>query len=189
MGREVWGANDDSPAIGRASVLIRWLAFATAILFAAMACFLLADNASAAELDGKVVRVHDGDTLTILINKRQIPVRLVEIDAPELHQAFGRRSQESLSGMCAGQQAHVVQQGHDRYKRVLGRVTCGGFDANTEQVRRGMAWVFVRYAPKHSPLYRLQPEARIEQRGLWNDPHAVPPWDYRARERAAQRNL
>src|SRR3954451_18566351 len=120
MGRQFCAANDDSPAIGRASALIRWLAVATILLFAVMAYFLLADHASAAELDGNVVRVHDGDTLTILINKRQIPVRLVEIDAPELHQAFGRRSKESLAGMCAGHVAHVVEQGRDRYKRVLG---------------------------------------------------------------------
>lgn len=145
---------------------------------------LLAGGAFADEIHGRVVRVHDGDTITVLVNMTRVPVRLVEIDAPELKQAFGRRSRESLAGMCAGQQAHVVEQGRDRYKRVLGRVTCGGIDANAEQVRRGMAWVFVRYAAKDSPLYRVQSEARLERRGLWIDPHVVTPWDWRAEQRA-----
>ena len=35
------------------------------------------------------------------------------------------------------QMAHVLDQGLDRYRRTLGRVTCGTYDANTEQVRRG----------------------------------------------------
>ncbi len=107
----------------------------------------------AGELVGRVVNVHDGDTLTVLANERQVRIRLVDIDAPDLHQAFGRRSRESLASMCAGQEAHVSENGKDRYKRVLGRVTCWTLVANTEQVRRGMAWVFVRYAPKNSPLY------------------------------------
>lgn len=29
-------------------------------------------------------------------------------------------------------------------------------DANVAQVRRGYAWVYVKYAPKHSPLYAVQ---------------------------------
>ena len=57
-------------------------------------------------------------------------------------------------------------------------------DANTEQVRRGMAWVFDRYAPPDSPLYSVQEEARATRRGLWahNDP--VPPWEWRQRKEA-----
>ena len=111
-------------------------------------------------------------------------MRLVEIDAPELGQAFGRRSRDSLAGMCAGATARVAKYGHDRYGRTLARITCGSFDANAEQVRRGMAWVYVRYAPKGSPLYRLQTEATLERRGLWSDADPVAPWDWRQAERA-----
>ena len=55
----------------------------------------------------------------------------------------------SLAGMCAGKAPDVAERGKDRYGRTLGRVTCAGADANGEQVRRGMAWVYVRYAPKN----------------------------------------
>ncbi len=164
--------------------LIRRLAVATSAFMLAVACFIVAGPAGAVDLDGRVVRVHDGDTLTVLVGRQQVRVRLVEIDAPELHQAFGRRSRDSLAGMCAGHEAHVVDEGHDRYHRTLGRVTCGSFDANAEQVRRGMAWVYVHYARKNSPLYLLQSEARTAGRGLWNDAHPMPPWQWRADERA-----
>jgi endonuclease YncB( thermonuclease family) len=133
-----------------------------------------------ADFDGRVVRVHDGDTLTVFVDRTQYRVRLVDIDAPELGQAFGKRSMHSLAGMCAGQPAHVIEKGKDRYRRILGRVTCGPYEANMEQVRRGMAWVFVRYAPKSSELYDLQAQARLDRRGLWVERGAVAPWEWRA---------
>jgi endonuclease YncB( thermonuclease family) len=95
----------------------------------------------------------------------QLRVRLLDIDAPELGQAFGRRSRDSLASMCAGATARVNEQGRDRYGRTLGHVMCGTYDANTERVRRGMAWVFVRYGAKNSPLYAIQNDARIEAFG------------------------
>ncbi len=51
-------------------------------------------------------------------------------------------------------------------------------DANVEQVRRGMAWVFDRYVTDRS-LYAVQDEARAARRGLWADPDPVPPWEWR----------
>jgi len=69
--------------------------------------------------------------------------------------------------------------GKDRCDRILGRVICAGVDANAEQVRRGLAWVYVRYAPKDSLLYELQAKAQAERRGLWADAHPVPPWEWR----------
>lgn len=41
---------------------------------------------------------------------------------------------------------------------------CDGVDANAEQVRAGMAWVFDRYVTDRS-LYAVQNEARGARRG------------------------
>jgi endonuclease YncB( thermonuclease family) len=140
---------------------------------------LLAANAAWGEtFNGKVVRVADGDTLTLLIDRKQIKVRLNEIDAPESKQAFGQRSKQSLSELCAGQQATVRSSGRDKYDRVLGRVECGGVDANAEQVRRGMAWVYDRYVTDRS-LYALQDDARAAHLGLWADKTPTAPWVWR----------
>jgi len=127
----------------------------------------------------RVVSVHDGDTLTVVIEHRQVKVRLTDIDAPELRQPFGTRSKQSLSEMCFGKVAALEVRGQDRYKRSLARVTCDGTDANAEQVRRGYAWTYTRYARADSPLHAIQIEARSAHRGLWSDPASVPPWEWR----------
>lgn len=140
---------------------------------------LLAAFPALADIRGKVVSVHDGDTLTVVIDRRQVRVRLSDIDAPELRQPFGTRSRQSLAEMCFGKEAVLDVQGEDHYHRSLARVTCDGKDANAEQVRRGYAWIFVRYAPRNSPLYALEAEAKAARRGLWADPSPVAPWDWR----------
>ena len=134
-----------------------------------------------------MVSVHDGDTLTVLIESRPVRVRLIDIDAPELRQPFGTRSRQSLSGLCFGKVASLDVRGHDRYNRTLARVTCGGTDANAEQVRRGYAWTFTRYARADSPLFAIEREARAAHRGLWQDPAPVAPWEWRNRVRQSSR--
>ena len=144
-------------------------------------CLLLVVHpVCATELVGQVVSIQDGDTLTVLVERNQIRVRLVDIDAPEKAQPFGSRSRQSLSTMCVGRSAVVNSRGKDRFGRTLGQVSCSGIDANAEQVRRGMAWVFVRYAPPDSPLYKLQGDAQAERRGLWIDPQPMAPWEWRS---------
>lgn len=136
-----------------------------------------------ADFTGRVVSVIDGDTLTVLVNKKQMRVRLDGIDAPERGQAFGKRSRQSLSDICAAKQARVEERGKDRYGRTIGRVSCAGAEANSEQLRRGMAWVFTRYVPIGSPLYELEAYARLRQNGLWADPRPIAPWEWRAMPR------
>jgi endonuclease YncB( thermonuclease family) len=149
------------------------------IFLAALACAALALAAGAcADFDGRVVAVADGDTLTVLHDHRQIRIRLTEIDAPEKAQAFGNSSRQSLSDLCFGRNATLADKGKDRYGRTLARVHCGEVDANAEQVRRGMAWVYDRYVTDRG-LYRLQDEARAGHRGLWTDAAPVPPWEWR----------
>jgi len=143
---------------------------------------LAAQAAGAQTFQGKVVRVSDGDTLTLLVDRKQVKVRLLEIDAPELHQAFGQRAKQSLGEMCGGHAATVRSTGRDRYGRILGRVDCDGVDANAEQIRRGMAWVYDRYVTDRS-LYALQNEARAAQLGLWADKTPTAPWIWRAQHK------
>ena len=140
---------------------------------------------TAQALEGKVVGVSDGDTLTLLdATKSQRRVRLAEIDSPESNQEFGRRAKEALSKLCFGKHAEVRDTSADRYQRVVGTVYCDGVNANSELVRQGMAWVYVQYASKSSPLFALEKVARANKLGLWADPHATPPWEWRRAGRA-----
>lgn len=140
--------------------------------------------AAFAELSGRVVAVHDGDTLTIVEHGRKVRVRLDGIDAPELAQHYGKSSRSALYRLCRGKSATVAERGKDEEGLVLGTVTCNGVDANAEQVKQGLAWVFRTYLPLGSPLYELETNARLMQRGLWRDQDPVPPWEWR-KQRAA----
>ena len=132
----------------------------------------------------RVVGITDGDTLTVLVDQRQIKVRLVEIDAPEKSQAFGKRSKQSLSGLCFNKTAMLTNKGLDRYGRTLAHVECSGVDVNEEQLRRGMAWVYDKHVTERG-LYVIQDEAKAKKLGLWADRNPTPPWEWRrTRERA-----
>lgn len=135
---------------------------------------------------GRVVGVADGDTVTVLdALKHQHKIRLSGIDAPEGGQAFGQNSKRALSDCAFGKNATVEGDKTDRYGRTVGRVVVAGVDCNLRQVELGMAWHYVKYASERpaaeSKTYAAaELAARAGKRGLWADPHAMPPWDWRA---------
>jgi endonuclease YncB( thermonuclease family) len=139
-------------------------------------CFLT--TAPAAEIQGKVVAVADGDTLTVLVGTNQHKIRLEGIDAPERAQPFSAVAKRALSTLTFGKAVRVVVKGKDRYGRTLGVVWIGQTNVNLVLVRTGMAWQFNR--SKDPALARAQAEARKEQRGLWRDKSPVPPWEWRS---------
>jgi endonuclease YncB( thermonuclease family) len=118
--------------------------------------WLVMTSAHAEILTGHVVGISDGDTITVLVARQEVRVRLADIDAPESKQAFGSRSKQALSDLCFQKDARLETQGKDRYGRMIATVHCAGRNANAEQVWQGMAWVFDRYAKPDSPLYVLQ---------------------------------
>jgi len=91
---------------------------------------LILAHCAYAETSGKVIGISDGDTLTVLVERQQVKVRLVEIDAPEKGQAFGNRSKQSLSDLCFDRTATLADKGKDRYGRTLAQVYCDGIDAS-----------------------------------------------------------
>jgi len=131
-----------------------------------------------ADFTGKVVGVADVDSITVLRDREQVKVRLVDIDAPEEGQAFGKRSKQALEALVKGQEVRVVEHGQDRYHRTLGRIYRGDLDVNAEQVRQGIAWVFRQYA-KDASLDPIEAEAKERKRGLWRDSDPVPPREWR----------
>ncbi|EAZ8977989.1 micrococcal nuclease [Salmonella enterica] len=140
---------------------------------------LFSGSLFAAEIQGKVIRVLDGDTIEVLQEQQPVRVRLLNIDAPEKKQPFGRWSTNQLKSLLAGQSVTVSYTQTDRYGRVLGRVvTANGTEANRQQVLKGAAWVYDKYNTDNS-LPALQREAQTQKRGLWADNQPVPPWEWR----------
>lgn len=145
----------------------------------------IAMSLNAATLQGKVVSVADGDTVTVLDSqKTQYKIRLQGIDAPERAQAFGNKSKQSLHEMVHGKQVTVDYQKKDKYGRVVGKILLNNTDVCLEQLKRGMAWHYKQYAneqPKEDQeTYSLaEQQAKTELKGLWKDKQPVPPWEFR----------
>ena len=176
---EVWARE-----ASRGGGMTAWWSRTALVVFSAL---LWVGTASAQHtLTGRVVAVADGDTLTLLDSSNtQHRIRLESIDAPESGQPFGNRSGRLLRELCHRKTATVRYNRQDRYGRVLGTVYCDGLDVNAEMVRQGMAWVYVQFAPRNSPLFELEREAREARIGLWADPAPVEPWRWRRGERSA----
>mgnify|MGYP001766232260 FL=1 len=138
-------------------------------------------------LNGKVVKITDGDTLVVLdAGNTQHKIRLSGIDAPETNQPFGKRSKEALSALVAGQRVEVDWHKRDRYDRIVGKVIAQGGDVNLAQVRTGMAWWYRKYADEQTlvdqGLYAAaEAKARVSGVGLWGEKEPIAPWAWRKR--------
>ena len=150
---------DDSPPLRKCCRAQRRL-FCLTVLFAALTC-------NAATIEGKVVGVVDGDTITVLDSTNtQHKIRLSGIDAPEKSQPFGNRSKQSLSDLVFYKAVTVDTEKRDKYKRNVCKVLVDGVDANLEQVRRGMAWHYKAYEREQSAIDRkayLMPRLKLRR--------------------------
>jgi micrococcal nuclease len=150
------------------------------ILAVFLLTILLLSPVAAEEFKGKVIKVADGDTIHVLRDYTTVKVRLSGVDTPEKKQAFGQQAKNFTAAQCFGQEVKVVALERDKYGRVVGEVTLAdGRDLNKELVKAGYAWWYRKYAPKANDLEELELDARSNGRGLWADPHAVAPWEFR----------
>lgn len=157
--------------------MIRYLLICITLLYTSQAC---ADT-----LQGRVVGVADGDTVTVLdASDTQHKIRLAGIDAPEKKQPFGQVSKQSLSDLVYDKTVQVDWTKTDRYGRIVGKVVVNKLDANLEQVKRGLAWHYTKYQKEQPFEDRLnylhaQVVAKAAKLGLWVEPSPVAPWDWR----------
>ncbi|HVN43458.1 MAG TPA: thermonuclease family protein [Steroidobacteraceae bacterium] len=151
-------------------------------------------------LEGRVIHVADGDTVTVLDpDHRQHRVRLFGIDAPEHDQPFGTRARQNLADLVLGKDVRVAWRKRDRYGRIVGQIWVAApdarcdsppascpkaLDANLAQLTAGLAWHYKHYEREQSPQDRsryasAEEEARARKIGLWADRDPVAPWDWR----------
>lgn len=132
----------------------------------------------------RCVGVKDGDTIVVVLDGKQITIRLAEVDCPEKRQAYGQRAKQFTSGLCFGREVSIVEKDKDRYGRTIAIVyTDDTTVLNKELVKAGMAWRYVQYSD--DPVYgALEDEARNARRGLWADENPEAPWEFRKHGRA-----
>ena len=143
-------------------------------------------------LTGRVVRIADGDTVTLLDGTNiQHRLRLQGIDAPESHQAFGEQSKQSLSKMIFDKNVTAACDKTDQYGREVCKILFDDKDINLEQVKAGMAWHYKEYEREQSNADRVtyahaEEEARNARRGLWADANPIEPSEFRRDEKKGE---
>jgi endonuclease YncB( thermonuclease family) len=150
-----------------------------------LAALTITCRAETRSLAGRVTAVADGDSFVITDAARHsYRVRLLGIDAPERHQSFSAASKRQLSNTIFGRDIVVTSDKVDQYGRIVGSVVVNGHDVALDQVRAGMAWVYVHYQGQLSPNERAaytaaQRSAKEQHAGIWSEPSPVPPWQFR----------
>lgn len=132
-------------------------------------------------ISGKVIKVVDGDTITILdFQNRQTKIRLYGIDAPEKAQDFGNPSKEYLANLVAGKDIVVTVIDIDRYGRSVGKIN-DGKEIAEEMLKSGLAWLYTAYCkiPECRQWKELEVQAKTAKIGLWSNPTAQEPWKWR----------
>ncbi|WP_276965719.1 thermonuclease family protein [Chryseobacterium sp.] len=129
---------------------------------------------------GKVIKISDGDTITLLLKgNQQKKIRLAEVDCPENGQAFGKNARQFTSAQVFGKTVSFVETTTDRYGRSIAKVYYDdGKYLSRELIKAGMGWWYFSYS-KDASLGKLQETAQQKKIGLWQDSNAIAPWEYR----------
>jgi micrococcal nuclease len=133
-----------------------------------------------------VVHVIDGDTVRLDGGET---VRLIGVDAPETHYSpraqvagrddpYAQDATQFLRQLIGGQPVRLVRDGrrHDRYGRTLAYIyLADGTLVNAELIRRGYARAYRNFSYDFRyEFLRLEAEARLSGRGLWEQEKHVP---------------
>ena len=133
----------------------------------------------AADFEGKVIGVLDGDTIDVLHEKKPERIWLLALIVLEKGQPFGQKAKQATSGLLFGKDVRIETHGRDKHRRTLGAVFQGEANINHALVKEGWCWWFSKFVPKDAVLQQFEQEAKEAKKGLWADPNPTPPWLYR----------
>ncbi len=127
-----------------------------------------------------VVEITDGDTIRVVMDGVEYPVRYIGIDTPEIQNGewFGQEARDANAELVEGKEVLLEKDESetDQYDRLLRYVfLIDGTFVNAELVRMGFA-ESKAYPPDtkyYDQLESLEQEARSAGLGLWQNPTSV----------------
>lgn len=130
----------------------------------------------------RVSYIFDGDTLWVRPSDggRSRKLRIEGIDAPEICQKGGEAARDALRARLSGQVVTVTEHQRDAYGRPLIDLALGGENMGAWMVEQGWAWSY-RWHADDGPYAREERVARSSRRGLFAEPSAEEPRDFRRR--------
>lgn len=127
-----------------------------------------------------VVKVVDGDTITISVGGAKQTVRLIGINTPETVdprkpvECFGKEASDTAKKLLSGRQVRVefdtTQGTHDKYHRLLAYVyRDDDLFVNKHMVEQGYAYEYTYRVPYEyqKQFKQAQKDAEFYDRGLW----------------------
>lgn len=128
---------------------------------------------------GKVVRVADGDTFTILdADKKQIRIRFHGIDCPEKGQDFYKKAKDYVSDRSFGKNVKLEVKDKDRYGRIVAVVWIKGKNLNLSLLQEGLAWHYTSF-DKSKAYAQAEEKARKSKKNIWSHKDPIAPWKFR----------
>jgi len=126
----------------------------------------------------QVVRVIDGDTIVILVDNKEVKVRLIGVDTPEtVHpqkqvEFYGKEASGFLTNLLKGEEVYIEspKDSRDKYGRLLAYLyrAPDGLFVNLEIVRQGYGHAYTKYPFKYMDLFRAYGQRATEsEKGLW----------------------
>jgi|GEM_PF-819402 len=138
-------------------------------------------------LRGRVLVVHDGDTIKVQLDSGPISIRFFGIDAPELSQSYGLESRRALAKLVDGREVDIEPTGQNSYERMVAVVYVGRTNVNEAMIKSGDAWVARKYVRKrqNAAWCAYENVARESRLGLWAQPATkwIDPDEWRDRKR------
>ncbi len=120
-----------------------------------------------------VMRVIDGDTITVQTPQREEKVRIIGLDAPEMSplECFGNESLAGLSALIAGKSVILNSEysdDRDSFGRLLRYVSLGEQDIGAAMIRQGYATSYRKYPHPRMESYNvIEAIAQENDAGLW----------------------
>lgn len=164
--------------------------------FLALLILSFLQPASSETLVGKVLSIHDGDTITVLLasQSKKEKVRLLGVDTPEVD--FNGKSQGAVSELARDYLKSILplnssimielpKSGLDSNGRYLGKIIYNGLDINLEMLKAGMGAVYFIYPYDKKTVIEYMSASEIaasNEVGIFSDKFKAQPFGYMFRQ-------
>lgn len=137
------------------------------------------------EYSAEFLRVKDGRTVVIRRLGQEYTFLLADIYLP-VNEQYKQQAKQFLTSVIKPDAllSYTINKHFKRSKTIIGYLFQGDKESsyNRQLVASGLAWVYPRYAPDGSVLYREQANAKSKSLGLWSEPNPQIPWQDQTKE-------
>lgn len=136
------------------------------------------------EVEGKVIKVSEGDMIEILTNTHDtLSIKLSNIDCPESGQEYFEEARRFCEKMCLNKKVTFISTGKDAEGTELGRVVLSNKKVlNVELVDAGFAWHYrkgLQFTVDTEALVEKEKTAQTSRKGLWSSENPQAPWIFK----------